>query len=676
MLLAAALTCAPAYAANITVDSSADDGRGCTLRNAILTAQNAPGYAAIGGCGPGSAGVDRIVVPAGRYALTAGGPDEDAARGGDLDLTESVIIEGAGAGVVTVDAGGRDRVFHILGAGVRAELSGLTITNGNAGGGDGGGLYVLEGATLVLHDAVVSNSVSNIGGGGVDALGDLDIRRTIIEGNRTQNDGGLRCLTSCTGHLEDVIVRNNTATGNVGGGLGAAGRLSMLRVQVLDNVHTGQLGAGGISSLQLSGNNHEMVIVDSLIAGNTSTGDGGGLRVSTIPGFFDGAPQVAVVNTTIVGNRAERGAGVSVGSGRATMSSVTIADNVASGEGGGLLRTAGRAELRNSIIARNRAARGLDCRGAVNSLGHLLVGRTGDCAVTGGAGNKLGSAAPLDAGLAAALADNGGPSRTLALSSVSSPAVNAGDPAGCSDGTRPLTTDQRGLPRVAGGRCDLGAFELDSCGNGTLDPGERCDDGGRVDGDCCSAACVPAPLDTACDDGRPQTTGDRCTTQGTCVGTSPTCGDRVVDMAAGETCDDGNLDDTDLCSSSCNDTTCGDGVLQTVRGEVCDDGASNSDTTPGACRTTCQRPSCEDGVDDPGEMCMEPSPTPTPTPTPTSTPTATPRPTPSPTVPGRVEGGCTTTSAASLLPVLLVLGLWAARRRAPRGVQSPWSRRG
>jgi hypothetical protein len=59
----------------------------------------------------------------------------------------------------------------------------------------------------------------------VDALGDLDIRRTIIEGNRTQNDGGLRCLTSCTGHLEDVIVRNHTATGNVGGGLGAAGRL-------------------------------------------------------------------------------------------------------------------------------------------------------------------------------------------------------------------------------------------------------------------------------------------------------------------------------------------------------------------------------------------------------------------------------------------------------------------
>jgi cysteine-rich repeat protein len=38
-------------------------------------------------------------------------------------------------------------------------------------------------------------------------------------------------------------------------------------------------------------------------------------------------------------------------------------------------------------------------------------------------------------------------------------------------------------------------------------------------------------------------------------------------------------------------------------GEDCDNGAANSDTLPGACRTTCRRPRCGDGVVDPGEQC-------------------------------------------------------------------------
>lgn len=41
---------------------------------------------------------------------------------------------------------------------------------------------------------------------------------------------------------------------------------------------------------------------------------------------------------------------------------------------------------------------------------------------------------------------------------------------------------------------------------------------------------------------------------------------------------------------------CGDGTIDP--GEECDDGALNSDTTPDACRTNCQLPSCGDGVED------------------------------------------------------------------------------
>ena len=46
---------------------------------------------------------------------------------------------------------------------------------------------------------------------------------------------------------------------------------------------------------------------------------------------------------------------------------------------------------------------------------------------------------------------------------------------------------------------------------------------------------------------------------------------------------------------------CGDGVVDL--GEECDDGLANSDTTPGACRTSCVMARCGDGVIDPDEEC-------------------------------------------------------------------------
>jgi hypothetical protein len=61
-----------------------------------------------------------------------------------------------------------------------------------------------------------------------------------------------------------------------------------------------------------------------------------------------------------------------------------------------------------------------------------------------------------------ALADNGGPTATMALAS-DSPAIEAGGI--CMSGGSPLLTDQRGCPRTVDSdvngmaTCDLGAFE-------------------------------------------------------------------------------------------------------------------------------------------------------------------------------------------------------------------------
>ena len=79
--------------------------------------------------------------------------------------------------------------------------------------------------------------------------------------------------------------------------------------------------------------------------------------------------------------------------------------------------------------------------------------------VNGTNGNQVGVADP---GLGP-LADNGGPTQTIALL-PGSPAIDAGSPALAVDPTTglPLTTDQRGagFPRIVNGTVDIGAFEV------------------------------------------------------------------------------------------------------------------------------------------------------------------------------------------------------------------------
>ena len=110
------------------------------------------------------------------------------------------------------------------------------------------------------------------------------------------------------------------------------------------------------------------------------------------------------------------------------------------------------------------------------------------------------------------------------------------------------------------------------CGDGTIDIGEECDDGGE------SALC-----DTDC--------------------TYRFCGDGTLNVTAGEECDAPG--ETAQCDSDCTYASCGDGTLNSTSGEECDDGNNN----PGdGCSATClietePEPYCGDGNLDPGEEC-------------------------------------------------------------------------
>jgi cysteine-rich repeat protein len=85
------------------------------------------------------------------------------------------------------------------------------------------------------------------------------------------------------------------------------------------------------------------------------------------------------------------------------------------------------------------------------------------------------------------------------------------------------------------------------CGNGTLDPGESCDDGNTADGDGCDSTCAP----TACGNGVP---------------------------SAGEQCDDGNGSDGDGCSAGCE--------IECASAADCDDGDACTEDVCSAARCT------------------------------------------------------------------------------------------
>ncbi|MCY1059543.1 DUF4215 domain-containing protein [Nannocystis sp. SCPEA4] len=132
-----------------------------------------------------------------------------------------------------------------------------------------------------------------------------------------------------------------------------------------------------------------------------------------------------------------------------------------------------------------------------------------------------------------------------------------------------------------------------SCGNGAKEAGEPCDDGNQVDTDACTNACTLAACgdgivwsgEEECDDGPDNGPGKPC--NAACAANA--CGDG--NLGPGETCDDGNDDETDDCAS-CQFATCGDGAVWAGH-EVCDDGnAVDTDE----CTNACESATCGDGA--------------------------------------------------------------------------------
>jgi hypothetical protein len=195
------------------------------------------------------------------------------------------------------------------------------------------------------------------------------------------------------------------------------GTLEVQSSTIADNHATTPVGAaadggGGIAT------SAQTTIENSTITGNTASGSGGG-----IDGF---APGESIVSSTLSDNSA--------------------------GSGGGNLAASHAIGLRQTIISGGVASGGAsNCTGPVTDDGHNLESTApSQCGLSAATHDVIGQDPLLGP-----LANNGGPTQTMALLS-GSPAIDAGG--SCTNGSGyPLTVDQRTAPR--GGPCDIGAYE-------------------------------------------------------------------------------------------------------------------------------------------------------------------------------------------------------------------------
>jgi hypothetical protein len=368
----------------------------CTLRAAVMQANRIPA--------PGAT----IMLPAGVYFLTRLPNGANGDDSGDLNLSSPlsgspvIAILGAGAANTIIDGNQIDHVFTVE-MDRTATISGVTIRRGHIVGGLG-----LGGS-----------------GGGIQNWGNLTLSLAIVSGNSAEVVGGGLSNYSVAS-LDRTTVSGNTA--NLGGGFANYGTATLDRCTISNNVS--QTAGGGIANFPMG----SLTITNSTIAFNDAVDHGGGIYNGYIVNMY---------NSSIVRNQAD-------------------SDGDLGGRGGGVyINAASVLNMRNSVIAGNTRSQApvyTDCWGTVVSYGRNKLGTTDGCAATQFGAGDIGVLASLAE--LGALQDNGGPTATIGIVAPSS-MIDGGDAIlGCIGANSvPLANDQRGAPRVAGVRCDIGAFE-------------------------------------------------------------------------------------------------------------------------------------------------------------------------------------------------------------------------
>jgi len=377
---------------------------------------------------------------------------------GNLTLIHSTVSRNTGGGIFNIEGG-------------TLILTNNSVISDNTIDGPGGGIY--NAGKLTLTSSTIShNTAKNGTGGGIyNAFGTLIMNSSIVSDNTAMNSYGGGITNQGEVILTNSTLSGNTAFGNRethrgGGGIYNEGFLTITSSTISNNTFSSSeqsnTGGGGIYNVGM------LSMAKSTISNNTTSGgDGGGiLNETTVAGIL------TLVNSTLSGNTAPGGSGggiADVGSDM-DLTFCTVYGNTARGSGGGIFNAGseaqdksrqGRILMRNSLVARNRASNGPDMAGALVSGGYNLVQESLGIVV-------IASNAPPNTDLIGQIAvdllidpqlhENGGSGQPWTHALLpGSPAIDRIPLAFCH--VYGISTDQRGVKRPQGASCDIGAYE-------------------------------------------------------------------------------------------------------------------------------------------------------------------------------------------------------------------------
>jgi hypothetical protein len=269
---------------------------------AAITAANA---------NPGADAIDFAAT--GTIALTSG----------QLDITDSLTINGPGAGALTVSGEALSRVFRVVGD-PTVLIADLTVANGMTSGDVGAGI-IMAGGTVTLSNCVVTGNTAvgtrdfglggGIGGGLYVAGGTLTLDQCTVSANDAVGVSGFWNDYYFVGH-------------GLGGGLYVAGGMVYLNQStVSENNARGGFGedySGGFAGFAQGGGifvGGGMVSVNqSTVSGNLAAGGNGGFAYYDVYGGDAGDAE---------------GGGIFVGGGSLDLHQSTLSNNTAAGGIGG-----------------------------------------------------------------------------------------------------------------------------------------------------------------------------------------------------------------------------------------------------------------------------------------------------------------------------------------------------
>lgn len=326
-LALALLPAAGAWAAQIVVDTEADEGPAserCGLRNAIKAANtNTP----VAGCASGEPGIDRIV-----FTPDVRTVDLISETGGSLEVTESLAIDGGEERVTIRRRPGETRNFGLFFVVIYQDpsdelrLTNLILRDGVAEEGmEGGAIWSMGPHLIVEKTDFINNSADNLGG--AVSASNMTASDCLFDGNRITGENGGSGAAIYLFQPEGLRLRhcriiNSYAQGHEadGGVIASSGSVELIDSEVADNemvarnaragaVRTnehlllersrlernrlvGNGGRAGAASAQ-SATVIDSVIRDNLVSGEMTSG-AGGLH----------AGELLMVRSQVVGNRA------------------------------------------------------------------------------------------------------------------------------------------------------------------------------------------------------------------------------------------------------------------------------------------------------------------------------------------------------------------------------------